>query len=122
MFRHETLIRCSHRNRTKEQIHKLARCQNYSHIVCGLYVNQDEFVKGAIISVKMNLLIALQMLAEFPALDFHPSFTLGQLEFQMVIQSFFAGWAVLDQRKVCDVKSFFADAPIAIDWSNVNQD
>jgi hypothetical protein len=95
--------------------------QNYSDIVCGLYINQEDLARGAIISVKMNLLIPLYMLAEFQALDFYPSFALGQLELQMYIQSHFAVWAVLDPRKVCDVKSFFEDAPVAIDWSNVNK-
>jgi hypothetical protein len=94
--------------------------QNYSDIVCGLYINQDELVKGAVITVKMNLVIPLYMLAEFQALDFYPSFTLGQLELQMYIQSRYAVWAVLDPRKVCDVKSFFEDAPVAIDWETVN--
>jgi hypothetical protein len=96
--------------------------QNYSEIVCGLYINQDELVAGAVIRVQMDLLIPLYMLAEFQAMDFYPSFTLGQLEFTMYIQSRYAVWAVVDPRKVCDVKSFFEDAPVAIDWSNVNKD
>jgi hypothetical protein len=39
----------------------------------------------------------------------------------MYIQFRYAVWAMVDPRKVCDVKSFFKDV-VAIDWSNVNKD
>jgi hypothetical protein len=67
----------------------------------------------------MNLVIPLYMLAEWQALDFYPNM-IGQLELAMHIQSRYAVWAVLDPRKVSDVKAFFEDSPVGIDWTTLN--
>jgi hypothetical protein len=91
---------------------------NYSEIVCGLYINQQDLVSGAVVTVNMNLVIPLYMLVEWQALDFYPNM-LGQLELAMYIQSKYAVWAVLDPRKVSDVKAYFEDTPVGIDWTQL---
>jgi hypothetical protein len=60
------------------------------------------------------------MLAEWQALDFYPNM-IGQLELAMYIQSRYAVWGVLDPRKVSDVKSFFEDTPVNIDWTQLER-
>jgi hypothetical protein len=59
------------------------------------------------------------MLAEWQALDFYPNM-IGQLELAMYIQPRYAVWAVLDSRKVSDVKAFFEDSPVGIDWTTLD--
>jgi hypothetical protein len=93
---------------------------NYSDIVCGLYINQSDLLEGKPITVNMDLVIPLFMLAEFQALDFYPNM-IGQLEMALYVQSKYAVWAVLDPRKVADVKNFFEDAPSGVKWDKLNE-
>jgi hypothetical protein len=92
---------------------------NYSDSVCGVHLNLADIMDHDI-TVNMDLVIPLYMLAEFQALDFYPNM-LGQLELALYVQSKYAVWAVLDPRKVADVKNFFEDVQCGVKWNNIEK-
>jgi hypothetical protein len=93
---------------------------NYSENVCGVYIPLTRLMTEKNLTVNMDLVIPLYMLAEFQALEFYPNM-LGQLELALYVQSKYAVWAVIDPRKVADVKNFFEDAQIGVKWDNVEK-
>jgi hypothetical protein len=69
-------------------------------------------------TVNMDLVIPMYMLAEFQAIEFYPNM-IGQLELALYVQSRYAVWAVVDPRKVADVKTFFEDQQIGVRWTKI---
>jgi hypothetical protein len=72
------------------------------------------------LTVNMDLIIPMYMLAEFQALEFYPNM-LGQLELALYVQSKYAVWAVIDPRKVADVKNFFEDQQVGVRWTDIEK-
>jgi hypothetical protein len=70
------------------------------------------------LTVTMDLVIPMYMLADFQALEFYPNM-LGQLELALYVQLKYAVWAVVDPRKVTDVKTFFEDQQIGVRWNKI---
>jgi hypothetical protein len=92
---------------------------NFSENVCGIYIPLTRLMDAKQgLTVHMDLVIPMYMLAEFQALEFYPNM-LGQLELALYVQSKYAVWAVVDPRKVADVKTFFEDQQIGVRWNNI---